>query len=282
VSPVVTQIAFGAAAPGAIAGAALCLATLGEEGAAQRTKAVIGAAAIAGAYVAAETLLLGVPAFPPIDVTHWPFFFAIGLVAVAAIEAIFSRPRALAIGTRALASAAAAWLLLRPVLDTGIERDHAAMAALLFAAWIGLGAFALRTPATGTFIGLAAFAGAAAGALALSGSALLGQLCGAVASGAGGLVVASLVRQGRGTAAAAGAAPVAAVLVSCLLLSGRVYADLPEEAALFLAAGGIGAGVLSWLLASFRRAAALASTGILAAGSIAGAAIAFARSSANG
>lgn len=261
------QALFGAVVPGAIAGGVLLL------GARTRGGRVAGALAAAVGYVAAEWGLVGRPPFPPVDVTHWPFYFAPALAALVAIEPLLARRGALEWFVRALAGVAAAYLLLRPLSDGALAWEAAAAGALLFLLWSSLVVTARALPDAQGFFAAAVLAGAASVVAFLSGSAFLAQMGGGLAAALGAGFLLALF--GRcSPAAASGAASVAGGLVACLVLCGRYYADVPLGSALLLVAGP----VLSMIVAATAaKTSALArAAALLAIAGAGGAAVAIA------
>jgi hypothetical protein len=222
------------------------------------------ASAVGLAYLAGHVAVAR-PAVPPADVTDRIPWLALAATALALFEA-FRSPGlpARAVG-RSLLAVLTLWLVLGPVLAAGdLSREMAvtlaASAAVALLAWADLEALAAWAAGADVARALLITAAGAGPALLLSGSAVLGQLGAALAAA---LAAAWLATRGRPPA---GAVPVAAALLTALVLEGHVYAALPGASALLLAAAP--AGVWLTRLGPVRRlgpraVAALGSAAVL-------------------
>jgi hypothetical protein len=224
-----------------------------------------GAWALAAAFFAASWALRGRPHLPAREATEW-----IPWLAVPAAAAALPLARRLpGWGTwlaRGALSLALSVLLLLPLLrhtwsagaGTAWIAGLAAAVLLLWWALEGLAA-RLRDPSVPlVLLGVASGSGAV---LMLSGSALLGQLAGALAAALGPLWLVSWWRKDAGLGRAA--VPVVVVVLAGLWMAGRFYADLPAASAALLALAGPAAWTV--LLPPVRRLALWARLAIGAA-----------------
>jgi hypothetical protein len=192
-----------------------------------------GAAAIAGAYIAAELVIRPRPPLIPADSTRWLLHIAIVLGAVAIARAVAGRTVWVLALTGVALGASTALVLRSSILPH--QGAAAGTATLLTLTLIVLGLhLSGRIAARGhpMFLGplllLATCAGAAV-ALGQSFTASLGQLAGALAAALGMVMLMTAWWPRMG--AASGAMPLASVLLGLILLAGRSYSQLPTFSA---------------------------------------------------
>lgn len=198
-----------------------------------------GAIALSIGYVAGHIGVAGVPPFPPTEAMHWFVYLALAAMVLGLLEAFYQKsPAWLRWGLRLLLAGATMWLLLRPLFEYtwGPAKGIAWMAVLsvaLVAFWAQLEALSERQPGVTFPLILLVVTAASGGILLVSGSALLGQLGGALTAAiAASWVVAwwtpkfSLSR---------GATPVVSVLLAGLWLNGYFYAETPLMSVLLMA-----------------------------------------------
>lgn len=218
---------------------------------ASRGKEAIGAGLVAigigAGYVVASATLVGAPRVPMVDARSWLFVYAIAAALVGASDAMVARR----VYTWSALLAFALWVpagMLEPRmihawdLPTAIGAS-AALAASLLAA--GVAYRSLSETARPSLLAalLAAGAGALAVMLLLSGSALLGQLAGALACALAAAFMFSFLP--RADTWQAGLVVPSSVLVVGLAAAGLFYADLPVTAALSALASPVLAGLAS-------------------------------------
>ncbi len=208
-----------------------------------------GGIALAAAYAAGHAVIAGVPPFPPVDVTNWPFYFGIGAAALG-VAGAWRRGGVARQGVRGAAALLVAWLLLRPLAAGGWPAAEtllwiSGIAGVLLGVWASTAALAERSSGSGVGLALFIVAAGTGAVLYFSGTASLAQDAGALASG---LFVCFLIGLGcpRFSLARGGAA-VAAVLLVSLWTCGYFYTeDMPAASAAGLAAAVIVAWIGRW------------------------------------
>ncbi len=198
-----------------------------------------GAIALSIGYVAGHIGVAGLPPFPPTEATQWLAYLALAGMGLGLVDTLYQKnPAWLRWGLRLLLAGAVVWLLLRPVFEHtwGPAKGIVWMVALgvtLLAFWGQLEALAERQPGAGLPLLLLIVTAASSAILLVSGSALLGQLCGALTA----VIGASLVVAWRAPtfSLSRGAPPVVSVLLGGLWLNGYFYAEAPLTSLLLMA-----------------------------------------------
>lgn len=234
-------VLYGVLLPSLLAAAVLTGAVRGRTGEARERAAEIALPlAAALGFIAAWTGINGVPPWPPVIAAQWIPFAALGAAAASATLAAFMKPETGApahAGAGAAILAAGVYLTVKPLLDNSWEGPSRWM---LPAATFGLSALYVILARTvsmreGDATGLSAFAatsGAGAAAFGLSGSAMLAQLSGALATVCGTLCL-LLLKGGPKSGSFALPAGLVAAMVAA---NAYFYSELPVPAALILAA----------------------------------------------
>lgn len=198
-----------------------------------------GATALSIGYVTGHIGVAGLPPFPPTEATQWLAYLALAGMALGLVDALYQKnPAWLRWGLRLLLAAATVWLPLRPVVEYtwGPAKGVGGMVALgiaLLAFWTQLEALAERQPGAGLPLLLFIVTAASSVMLLVSGSALLGQLCGALAAAIGASWV--VAWESPMFSLSRGARPVVSVLLGGLWLNGYFYADTPLTSVLLMA-----------------------------------------------
>jgi len=189
-------------------------------------------------YLAGHIIVAGMPPLPPVETTQWiPVFAAAGGV-VAFLEADIEPRLATVWKYRLVALSGAVWITLRPLTRSSWTTGVSVAWSLGFLA-LGLvlaacaDLLAKRTSSLDRTAVFAASAGTAAVTLALSGSALLGQLAAAAAAALAGIAVIQIVQKTE-TAAALTAAVY--LPLSAIVANGCFYANLSRAGAVLLLA----------------------------------------------
>ncbi len=229
-----TTILLGAFLPAILTGGLILIFQVVKPG--HEVLSRLAAPAIATGFTAGQFVIIGLPAFPPVDVTHWLPYIAFG-GAVAAVTASLIRVTRISLFIQVATFA----LALRLILGSMVQYQWSPVEALV---WIlGLTAVLLplwKMPAPGddrlpgwfnpTVLLVAAIA--TSGALVFGRSALLGQLAGCLASTLGALAVlpffikdSLLDRPGL---------YVCVLLLASFWAGGYFYAELPVGPALLL------------------------------------------------
>lgn len=196
-----------------------------------------GALALGGGYIAGHWALLGRPPFPPVQARDWLAYFAVACILVGWVEALPRSPLGLRWLVRLLFSAAFLILLLLPMARHSWTKPQSllwlgglTLTLLLF--WAALDGLARRLSGRMlAFLGLMV-AGASAGVLLFSRSAMLGQLAGVLAAALGASWGVSW--WAPHLSLARGAVAVMAPLLMGLWLGGYFYAQMPLPSALLL------------------------------------------------
>ena len=209
-------------------------------------------------YFSGHFLITGWTPFPPADTTNWLPYFGLAAAVLGAFWGAFPKA-ATAWVSLALLAVGALRLLLEPKFRYGWAAGQGWIGVIglgfgVVVLGITLCALVRRSSATIEVPLVLLVVGAGiSGALMLSGSFLLGQF-GAVFAGA---IFAALVFSLRWPAGIEGSAPVFAVLLGVLLVSGYFFADLPGPSAVLLAGAPVLAliptgRVSGWLSAALR------------------------------
>lgn len=247
--PVLIEAAlYGVMVPVVVAGAILMITFRSR--APDRDRSSTGwavALALGAGYVAGYLTLLGLPPFPPVEANQWIVLLAIVAALLALVDSFHRTPGWLRHGLRLLLSFAVPWLVLGPMR----EHTWSTGESLLWSAGSGLVLFGLITAAETTTrqsrgvsmpLSLLTLGVGTSLVLALSGSALLGQLGGVLSAALGAVLVFAWwrpdVEMSRGPAA------VVLVVLAGLWLSGYFYAEVPAASALLL----LGAPGVVWLV----------------------------------
>jgi hypothetical protein len=192
-----------------------------------------GAGAIAGAYLAAELVIRPAPPLFPADSTRWLLHVAIVLGAVAIARAVAGRT-VWVLGLTGVALGASTALVLRSSIFPQ-QGPAAGIATLLTLTLVVLClhlAGRIAASSHPTFLSPLLLSGVCVGAavaLGQSFTASLGQLSGALAAALGTVVL--MVAWWPRMGAAAGAMPLATVLLGLILLASRAYSQLPTLSA---------------------------------------------------
>ncbi|HKE01255.1 MAG TPA: hypothetical protein VKE69_09615, partial [Planctomycetota bacterium] len=218
---------FGVALPAAVAGVALLVAGV------TRLR-FLAAAAVALAFAAAFVEIVGRPSFPPKESTHW-----LPWVAAAAVAAALLEPSPLlGKAVRAIACVAVPVVFLSRLPGSWTEPTRVVWAAALVGGtavvWLSLDGLARAAAPSAMLAATWIVAAASAVAIGLSGSAVLGQLAGAVAAALGAALVLCVWKPA--SAVAPGVVPAVALLLPALWICGRFFAELPLSAMACLAA----------------------------------------------
>lgn len=190
----------------------------------------VAALAVGAALVVGHGIVVGWPALPPIDAVQWVFWLGIVATLLGAGAGRWTLPLSFQWPARAVSMLTIALLVLRPLLVAGewnlgeAIANVAAAAATGLVFWSGLAVVGRRASSVGAALVMLVVSSGAAVLLALSGSASLGQIAGAVAAALGVIGVVGWWRPKL--AIAAGAAPVTAIAIWTLLVGGHYYADL--------------------------------------------------------
>lgn len=202
-------------------------------------------------YISGHVVALGWPPFPGREAAEWMPWFAVVAMSAAILDCLVPLRRPIRGLIWLIVCATILWLLLR----VGFVEHWKQGEGILWIAGLALGSLLLtwcleridREVAGPTQLSLILATVASGGSIALilSGSALLSQLAGILATSIGVICLVSAMIPGI-REKPTGIAPVAAVLLTCLVLSGYFYAELPAMSAVLLllapAAGLIGRG----------------------------------------
>jgi hypothetical protein len=229
-NPVLLAFLAAAVAGATAAGVFLCSRLLFRD----RPEGIPAGPALAAGYAAGHVVVAGIPRGLPAEAWQWLLPVAVVAAALGHVQDRLTRRdpwwRWALFPAVALGFAAASY------------PAGTVMAACLFAlAFVALREVlrnAARRAGPRPFLAaLAVTAGAAAASCVVSGWMLLGQAAGGLAAAA----AACFLLAGRFPASAAGAVPVAALLLGGILLDGSLYAELPRASAVLLAAAPLGA-----------------------------------------
>jgi hypothetical protein len=197
-----------------------------------------GALAIGLAYAAGYAALVGWPPFPPVEATQWILYLLVAAAGLCLLERMTSRPpNWLLWGFRVGLVAVALVLILRPMMTyswspgrTAVWLAGLCILALVF--WLELEWVLPGVEALSSWFVLTIVAVGCSLCLAVSGSLLLGQLGGVLAAAAAGATFPAFLPGGRTIDRASVRVP--AVILTCLLLSGYFYSELPAISALLV------------------------------------------------
>jgi hypothetical protein len=195
-----------------------------------------GALAIGAAYLAAYVGLLGAPLLVPIQSRDWFPYFAVGAVVLGICRSLWvSRPFVRWL-IRTLLLAAILMVLLRSQMRKEEWREDILWIGTLelagLALWANLDGLAKHHSGVWLCLLLCVMAMGSGLVALLSGSALLGQLAGALAAAFGGLLVVEVFI--KASDLTSGTIPVAVVLLGSIWLTGCYYGEVPPRAALLL------------------------------------------------
>ncbi len=269
----IRTLLIGVLVPAGCSAALLALAArLWREESPARGERALWAPFLAAAFLAGHAAVAGTPPLPPVDAGEWLFYFVPLAAALSAIEALQKTPEILSRLSRAALVYGLFFLTFRPLIDMAWGRQKGAFLVLLLSllvlsVWQGLVELGRSVRAPALSLSLLAAAACTASALALSGSALLGQLAGVLASALAPFALAALWRPARAPAGSL-VAPFLLIL-GALLAQGVYYSALPAAGALvLLAAPLLCAADRLPLLArtSPRRAGLVTAAAVLAAG----------------
>jgi hypothetical protein len=263
-------LARGALCPAAVAAVVLALTWWRGEDRGHRG----GAAAVGLGYAAGHAALAGWPPLPPIEATDWLPYLGLGAALVALLTGVrdepgagsWARRAAFAVAVPALVSwplVRGSWSTAESALWLGVPAGLALALLVLLERAGGAGGFARALP-------LAVAAAGGSAVIVASGSALVGQLAGALAAVMGVCLAAAWARPWRPIL---GAAFSFGVLFCALIVCGIHYVRMPLGSATLLVVGL--AAALALQAGPLSRAAAWKSAGIACALVIAAAAAAF-------
>lgn len=217
-----------------VLGLALAAIVRGHGGAAPALAAI----AVSGGYVLAHLVIIGLPSWPPVEARSWIFVFAIASALLGAADAFVARS-AYAWAQRIALGLALALALLAPLLRHSWTKGEGLVATLALATlFVIVHASADRLRDRGQPTALAAALAGTSGALAIAlvagGSALLGQLMGALACALTPIFFASFGKSAPRWFS--GVTTPAVAIGVAFLAAGTFYAELPRHAALLWAA----------------------------------------------
>ena len=202
---------------------------------------------VAAGYLAGHIGVVGLPPLPPVETTQW-LFYLVALSGLFALAGSFKRtPPWLRWGLRLLLIAGLIWTTLKPI--AGYYEWSAAESAAwglglgtaIAALWIALEGLAERVPGLPAPVSLIVVGIGTAVVLALSSSAMLGQLGGVLVAAMMPCFILSWAR--FSPSPSRGAISVAVLILAGLLLNGYFYADLKWINAVLLAVSPLGLGV---------------------------------------
>lgn len=202
---------------------------------------------VATGYLAGHIGVVGLPPLPPVETTQW-LFYLVALSAIFAWAGSFQRtPAWLRRGLRLLLIAGLIWTTLRPIAEY-YEWSAAESAAwglglgtAIAALWVGLEGLAERVVVLAAPVSLIVVGIGTSVVLALSASALLGQLAGVLVAAMTPCFILSWAR--FSSSSPRGAISVVVLILAGLWLNGAFYAELKWINALFLAVSPLGLGV---------------------------------------
>lgn len=271
-------------APAAVGAALVALAVLATRG--DRTSAGSSVLALlppalipAAGALAACVPVRGWPGLPPTDASLWPIWVGFLIAGFAALEAADRLPIAARWVGRVVVSAGVAALVAEPLMNHQWSAGRSVVvvtgaAALTAGCWGALARPASAVRGAPGAAGLAALCATSAAALGASGTALLAQVVGGMATSVGLLFVAGLKWSGLSTRAVVG--PVVALLGG-FVLSGALYAEVQLVSVALLAAAPLALGLVPWPSAwtsGLRGAIAQGLTALVLGGAAVGVALA--------
>lgn len=246
-----SALIYGVFLPAALAAAVLLSSLRQREGGDRRAASASALPAAVGlGFVAGYAGISGVPKFPPVVTGEWLPFIAFGATAFALGFAFWKPPAWVQLLKSFLVLAAVQWLMLRPLM----EHTWEGAAGWLWLAGTSLAGLAYveaseRIAAKTADHSLLAVAGASgaltAGALGLSGSALLAQLMGVQAAACGILYLATLKKPELD--ARFMALPAGAILLA-LVANGHFYSELSLAGAALVMAAPLLPLIAAWKL----------------------------------
>lgn len=245
----ISGLVFTVLLPVAAAALPIVVARKLKPGAAERP--LLGGLAVLAGLVTAHLGVVGWPGWPLGDAHHWVLLAVIGAAALGLLVDRLQPPaRPLVVGAVALVVLAFfTWRLLAPLAGLWDEKGVLPQLSqsawvldaglMMLVAWLGVDHAARRAPAPAVLAPVALAFAAAAGAVVISGSAIIGQLAGAMGVAVALVGVAAWrwpdVRVGHG---AVGAAIVGLGLV---VSYGHFYVDMPRPVAGLLVLAPLGA-----------------------------------------
>lgn len=196
-----------------------------------------GAAAIALGYFSGHLALVSWPAFPPAKAVDWLAYLAIVAGFTGIAQRYWAKRWYSAWPVRLLLSALFAVLILRGYLEHTWARTEgilwiAGLVLAMSALWDTLERLASKRTGASLPLSLCMLCACAAGALGMSGSALLGQLMGALAAACGAAVV--LAWWAPGLSLKSGTMAAFVPIYSGLLIQAYFYSELPVLSAVLL------------------------------------------------
>lgn len=195
-----------------------------------------GAVAMGGALIAAQAAIVGIEV-PPIQAGDWLALLLAAAVLLGLVDALFALPGWLRWWLKGTLSAALPLLLLMPLLrHTWSAGEAAAILGALslgtLGLWRTLDRLSERVRGAGLPLALGVVTSGSAAVLAVSGSASLGQLGGALAVAVGVALIVGLLKPSFSLAR--GAVPPLTVGLTGLWLNGTFYADVPPASLILL------------------------------------------------
>ncbi len=195
-----------------------------------------GAVAFGGALIAAQAAIVGIEV-PPVQAGDWLALLLAAAVLLGLIDSLLELPAWLRWWLKGTLSVAVPLLLLMPLLQhTWSAGEAAAILGALtlgtFGLWWTLDRLADRITGAGLPLALGVVTAGSAAVLAVSGSASLGQLGGALAVAVGVALLVGLLKPSFSLAR--GAVPPLTVGLTGLWLNGAFYADVPPASLVLL------------------------------------------------
>ena len=203
-----------------------------------------GVAGLGAAYLSGHVIIAGWPPMPPRESTHWLFYIVLLSALLGVVDTRWTVPSSLRWSLRLVLTGLMLWLTLKPMVQYSWSRPQAAawfaalgLAALLF--WGLVDSLAGRKSGPGLTLCLLIVSVEGAALLGLSGSAMLGQLSGALAAALAPIALIVLWRPAHSLPR--GAVAVYVMASSALWLNGYFYAELTWFNALLLTIAPLGA-----------------------------------------
>lgn len=182
-----------------------------------------GAWGLAAIWLIAYFWIRGLPVLPPREAVDWLWIIGIITLVVGSLPIRLQRQWLSLVGLLTLSLGVIAWPVLRQNLFALLSME---LAILIIAGAIIIRRLVVGTNITFSALPLAIISSSYAIIAALSSSLLVGQLSSALAAALGGFALYELTPKAKVTLLPAQAAVLANVWLLCLMLIGRVYANL--------------------------------------------------------